>query len=146
MQTPMFSAIGSSSFHLQMVDVGSTGQITAWALSLLYKQLCPRWTQPTWPSVNFVLFPQAQEQGPIPPCLVPSPSAAQIRFRSRPQPAGWINPGILLPHSLLISLVLLSVCPLENSSDLVPQTLSWLSPPAGNPSKTRFVDALAAVQ
>lgn len=56
------------------------------------------------------------------------------------------TPGIL-PRSLLVSSFLLSVSPLENSSDLFPQNLSWLSSPSGNPSnKTRIVDALAAVQ
>lgn len=43
-------------------------------------------------SGNFVLSPQAQEKGSIPPSSVPSPSAAQIKFRRWPQPAGWINP------------------------------------------------------
>lgn len=56
------------------------------------------------------------------------------------------TPVALLPHSLLVSLPLISLSPLENPSDLVPQTLSWLSSPAGNPSnKTRTVGAIAAV-
>lgn len=44
------------------------------------------------PQLSLCYPPQAQEQSPIPPSVVPSPSAAQIRFKRWPQPAGWINP------------------------------------------------------